>query len=123
MINARDQKPGHDIEQSRGTVVAHVAGRELTGPVMLELVEELLQRLRCDNANHFVFDLAGVDHMDSACLGALVQFLQEVQHVRGRIALACCKPNVQFLFKVTKLDSVFTLYDDVAEACEQVLRG
>jgi len=32
--------------------------------------------------------------------------------------LAGCKENVAFLFKVTRLDTVFPMYDEVEEAAE-----
>jgi len=34
----------------------------------------------------------------------------------GLIALAGCQENVAFLFKVTRLDSVFPMYDEVDDA-------
>ena len=61
--------------------------------------------------------------MDSACIGALVTFLQDLEHVRGRIALANCQPNVAFLFKVTRLDQVIGIYDDPQTACAEVVQG
>lgn len=105
-----------EVDQDHSLVVVRFHTPELTGPVMQEAAVEMEQRLRYHNASYFVLDVAAVEFMDSACVGAMVQFLQEVEHVRGRIALAGCRPNTAFLFRVTRLDSVFGLYDDVADA-------
>ncbi len=40
--------------------------------------------------------------------------------MRGRIALAGCQDNVAFLFKVTKLDDIFVLFDDLDAALDQL---
>ncbi|MCE9589950.1 MAG: STAS domain-containing protein [Planctomycetes bacterium] len=114
------QKP--QLEQTNNVVVAAIPSRELSAEMMQELVEELMQRMRCDNAQHFVLDLREVEYIASSCIGVLVGFLQDLEHVRGRIGLARCQPNVLFLFKVTRLDSVFHLFDDVETAKAQIAR-
>lgn len=110
------------LEQTNNVVVAQVTTRELSAEKMQELVEELMQRMRCDNAQHFVLNLKAVEYISSGCIGVMVGFLQDLEHVRGRIALAHCQPNVLFLFKVTRLDSVFHLFDDAETALAQIPR-
>jgi anti-anti-sigma factor len=107
---------GISVEQSGVCVTAHVTDGELTAPAMQELVDDCAERMRYSNARHFIFDLSGVEYLASACLGVLVTFMQEVEHFRGRIAVAGCRDNVKFLFNVTNLDRVFGLYDDVEQA-------
>jgi anti-anti-sigma factor len=104
------------LEQSGPLVVATVEAVRLSGLQAEDLVAELGNRIRYDGATHVVLDMAAVQYIDSMCLGALVSFLQELEHVRGRLGLANCQANVAFLFKVTRLDSVFSLYDDLATA-------
>jgi len=111
---------GTQIDQTANIVTAVVPTRELTVAQAAELVEELMQKMRCDNAQHFLLDLHAVEFIPSACLGSLVQFLQDLEHVRGRIGLVGCRPNVQFLFKVTRLDSIFHLFDDMTEALAEI---
>lgn len=108
------------LEQTNNVVVATIGTRELSAEQMAELAEELMQRMRCDNAQHFVLDLGAVEYISSGCIGVLVGFLQDLEHVRGRIGLAHCRPNVLFLFKVTRLDSVFHVFDDVESARAQI---
>ncbi len=109
------ERPPH-IEQTNTLVVATLYEREVTPLAMQELINELLSRMRYDNAQHFILDMASVAFVSSACLGSLVSFLQELEHVRGRIALANCKPDILFLFKVTRLESVFHICEDVEAA-------
>ncbi|MCC7145271.1 MAG: STAS domain-containing protein [Phycisphaeraceae bacterium] len=111
------------IEQTGALVVASLDVRRLSGAEADVLIEDLASRMRCDGATHFLLDMRKVEYVDSSCIGSLVTFLQDLEHVRGRLALANCQPNVAFLFKVTRLDTVFTLYDDLDQARTQILHG
>jgi len=51
-----------------------------------------------------------------------VEFMQDLESIRGRFALCACRDEVAFLFKVTKLESVFGLYEDAEEAVESLKR-
>jgi len=114
---------GTQIEQANNLVVTKIADRELTGLQMQEIICELTQHMRYDNAIFFVLDMSEVEFIASDCLGCLVTFLSDLEHMRGRIVLANCKPNVAFLFKVTRLDIAFPLYEDLDEACREVAHG
>lgn len=111
------------IEQEGMLVVATAADRKLGAAEAETLTEELANRMRNDGGRYFILNIPTVEHIDSSCIGVLVTFLQDLEHVRGRLALAACQPNVAFLFKVTRLDTVFALYDDLDEARLQIVRG
>ena len=96
------------------------AAAEVAHDDMQILVQECIEKLRYSKAQNFIFDLAEVEFLASACIGALVEFLQEVEHCRGQIALVSCQENVAFLFKVTRLDQVFGMYDDIEEAVDNL---
>ncbi len=114
---------GTQIEISNNLAVAEVVDRELTGLQMQEVLNELTMHMRYDNVMFFVLDMSHVEFIASDCLGSLVTFLRDLEQMRGRIALACCQPNVAFLFKVTRLDAAFTLYEDVEEATTEIIHG
>ena len=105
-----------EIEQSGAVVTISVHPPELTHTQMQELIEECVERMRCHHAYYFIFDFSQVRFLASACLGAMVGFLRDLEHVRGRIALANCQDNVAILFKMTRLETVFPMFDDVKSA-------
>ena len=107
-----------EVNQTGNLVTASIHTQEVTHHQMQAVVDECAQRMRYSSACNFIFDLEGVEFLASACLGALISFLQDVEHCRGRIVLANCHDNVAFLFRVTRLDSVFSLYDDTQTAAE-----
>ena len=110
----------YEIEQTGQLVTAHLRAVEIAHQDLQELVEECTQKMRYDKAQNFIFDMKGVEFLASACIGSLVEFLQEVEHCRGQIVLTNCQDNVAFLFKVTRLDQVFKLYDDIDEAVDNL---
>ena len=105
-----------EVEQAGSVVTAHIHQAELAYHEMQEIVEACTDKMRYENAQNFIFNLAEVEFLASACIGSLVQLLQDIEHQRGQIALAGCQDNVAFLFKVTRLDSVFPMFDEVEEA-------
>lgn len=107
---------GVQMEQTGAVVTVVFEGREVSHETMQETVLACAESVRYEGARHFALDLSNVQYMASACIGALVGFMREVEHVRGRIGLAGCSEDVTFLFKVTQLDRVFTIYDDVDDA-------
>lgn len=107
---------GVELDQAGPLVTVRLGVADVTHTQMQETLSECAERMRYNNAQHFIFDMGAVEFLASACLGALVGFMQEVEHVRGKIALAECQDNVAFLFKVTRLDQVFPLYDDTTQA-------
>jgi len=109
-----------EIEQAGPNVTITVAGPDASHHEISEVVVECCQRMRYDNASNFVFDLQHVEFLASACIGSLVELLREVEPMRGKIALANCEDNVAFLFKVTKLDEIFGLFDDIDDALESL---
>ncbi len=110
----------YELEQQGSIVIATVMQSELPDTQMQELVTSCVEKLRYDQARDFVFDLTMVEFIASACLGSLVELLQEAEHCKGRILLAGCGDNVAFLFKVTKLDSIFAMFDDVDDAVAEL---
>lgn len=102
----------------------------LTGPdagaLATELYEQIQAALHDPTApagiRHVVLDLQNVQHMDSMCVGVLVELLTTLKEAGGRIALANASNNIECLFKLTRLDRVFPICRDVMKAIEIVER-
>lgn len=63
-----------------------------------------------------VLDLAGVSFLDSSGLGALVALRRRLESEGGALVVACDNEIVLRLLRLTKLDSVITVYPTVTEA-------
>lgn len=58
---------------------------------------------------NFTFDFSKCDFIDSTGLGALVSIYKKCAEKGGSIKLKSLKPEVEKLFKLTRLDRVFEI--------------
>lgn len=65
--------------------------------------------------SRIVMDLARVGFLDSSGLGAVVSVLKFLGP-KGKLELAGLTPAVAKVFRLTRMDSVFTIHDSVAAA-------
>ena len=84
------------------------------------MLDEVKPRLIEGQAANVLFDMSQVEFLDSACAAGLISLLQTVKETGGRIVLVYCQPNVAFLLKMSKLDSLFDVVEDMAQARERL---
>lgn len=113
------------------TLVATLMVGALSGPDAIDLAAELYVTIfgpeeaerPPTGIKHVVLDLQNVQYMDSTCVGVLVELLTRLREAGGGIALANVAQNVEYLFKLTRLDRVFPVCRDVMKAIEVVERA
>jgi anti-anti-sigma factor len=102
----------HKAGKAPGTVIIH-----LTGPVTLRNLFDLLPLLRSDALPSVsILDLEAVPYMDSAGMGAIVNYHVHCQHRNARLIVAAVNSRVMELFKMTHVDRVISLAASVEEA-------
>ena len=111
---------GIDVEQSGSCVTVAFTYSDLPAEAVQIGVDECLERMRYNNARRFIIDLTGVEFLASECLNVLIHLSQEIEQVRGRVAVAGASRNVAHVFHVTHLDRVFGLYEDAREAATAI---
>ena len=78
--------------------------------------KKTVTRLLEEGKVNFLIDLGQVGFLDSSGLGALVRAMTLSQKEGGKTKLLSAGPQVRKLLEMTKLDSVFEIYDDRATA-------
>ena len=63
-----------------------------------------------------IFNLSGIERMNSSGLGILIQVFTSFKNNGGSVKLAEAGDNVKKLFEITKLNQIFETYDTEAEA-------
>jgi anti-anti-sigma factor len=90
---------------------------QLTGPVTLRNIFDLQSQLRSgDLPLASILDLGGVPYMDSAGMGAIMNYYTHCQNKRVQLILAGVSSRVMELFKMTRVDTVITFAPGVDEA-------
>lgn len=81
-----------------------------------------IRRLMAANAQarNLVIDMGNIEYLDSAGLNAFVDLLTVVRQTGGRIGVAAATQQVEVLFKLTRLELVFTIRRTVIEAIDAI---
>jgi anti-sigma B factor antagonist len=100
---------------ARGNViVVYLSGALLFGEEsssLRSLVRDLLNQ-----SNQIVLDLKEVSYIDSGGLGTLVALYASARKVGGEIKLSRLGPRANEVLQITKLMTIFDVYDDVDPA-------
>jgi len=70
--------------------------------------------------NKVVLDFEGTQAVDSTALGALVQVYKTIKAEGGELMLCGVSDAVRRVFSITRLDQVFTLCSDRADALSRI---
>jgi anti-sigma B factor antagonist len=96
---------------------AGIAIYQLTGPVTLRNIFDLQNQLRSgDLPRASILDLSGVPYMDSAGMGAIMNYYTHCGNKGVKLVLAGVNSRVMELFKMTRVDTVMTFAECVEEA-------
>ena len=105
----------------RSRAVAGVAVLYLEGPLVT--ASSFTPSLRAIVRNQLrqgclvvLINMAGVTDIDARGLGSLVSSLGTLQRHGGKMAIVAPRACVRKLLALTKLDTVFTIYDSKREA-------
>jgi anti-anti-sigma factor len=101
--------------EDRGVTVVEVRGVINFGEPAQEFSAYLHDLLAADVPAVLV-DLSGIDHVDSTGLGELVGYLQRFEKEGRRLALYRPHPRILSLLRLTRLDQIFSIYEDREEA-------
>lgn len=98
-----------ETEKHGEALLAVVKERRVDARVAVDLKRELADAISAGN-DLLILDLSGVDFMDSSGLGAVVSSLKLLGR-RGDLVIAGAGESVRALFKLTRMDKVFRMFD------------
>lgn len=104
-----------NIRQNGAVSVVEVGGKITLGDGSV-VVRETVKKLLADGNKFIVLDLGGVSYIDSSGIGELVSAFTTVSNGGGRLKLLNLTKRVQDLLQITKLYTVFEVFDDEAAA-------
>jgi anti-sigma B factor antagonist len=96
-----------------GVMVVDIAG-ELSRRV--SSLSNRLKELLADGRSNLILNLSALSYVDSSGLGQLITVWTSIGKRGGQLILVRLSPQVRKQLEITKLDTVFTIIDDEAEA-------
>ena len=102
-------------------VVVDCAGRIVFGEESADLRDTV--KMVITQSKRIILNLSGVTYIDSGGLGTLVALYTSARNNGGSIKLANLTPRVGDLLQVTKLVTIFDVYDSEEKAIESFRKG
>ena len=106
--------------QASTRVVDGVAIVDISGQLRLGegtgRLREVVQQLVHDGYRKILVNLGGVVHIDSSGIGELMSIYSSLRNQGGDLKLMNLTKNVRNLLQVTRLYTVFDVYDDQTSA-------
>ena len=103
------------VRQVDSVTVIDMSGRITLGEGCTQL-RELIRELMGKGQNRLLLNLADVTYIDSSGIGELVSGFTTVSNQGGQLKLLNLTKKVHDLLQITKLYTVFDVYDDEAKA-------
>jgi anti-sigma B factor antagonist len=103
-----------NVKQDGNTVVLDLAG-DIDLHCATDLRGQLLETLQ-KKPHNIIIDMSEVAFMDSSGLATLVEALQLSRRYQGKLKLVGMQNRVRSIFEISKLDSIFQIYQTQAEA-------
>ncbi|MDQ3135616.1 MAG: STAS domain-containing protein [Acidobacteriota bacterium] len=107
-VNIRERQVG-DV------LILDVDGNIIVGE-SADAVRDIIRRLLAEGHRKILLNMAQVRWIDSRGIGELVAALVAVAREGGQIKLLMVRENIEELLTVTRIDTIFGIYDDELEA-------
>ncbi len=97
-------------EQFNGTLLIQLKEEKLMAHVAADFRTEVAEIVAAGN-HHLILDLSAVRVLDSGGLACLVT-IKKMVGKEGSLALCSLTERVERVFKLTRMDTVFDIFDD-----------
>lgn len=108
-------------EARSGALVVCVNEERLDAAIAIRF-KDLMREVTSQPSQRVILDLSRVTFLDSSGLGAVVAVMKTLGPDR-RLELAGLTPNVERVFRLTRMDSVFSIHRSVDAALREGIRN
>lgn len=107
------------VETIHGVTIANFADSEiLNEEVIVEVDEQLQELVGALGQPDVLLNFREVRLMSSTMLAVLLKFARRVSAAQGRMKLCCIAPDLAQVFKITRFDRIFEIYDEESKALD-----
>ena len=107
-----------DAKSKENGTILHLTGK-IIGDGVPQLKQTIEERMDL-GTKWLILDLAEVPLMDSSALGTIVAAFLRLQSNNGKLVLLNAQKSILDVLAITKLDSLFEVYNDMQVALESV---
>jgi anti-sigma B factor antagonist len=100
------------------TVVSFVDSKIVADEAIQEVGDQLYALVEQEKLKKLVLNFGNVQYLSSAALGKLINMKKKVGASGGKMKLCCIHPELKVVFKITRLDQVFEIFDEEQSALD-----
>ena len=109
--------PRIEVLQNDGITEVEILDEEILDEIVIgKLSETLFSLIEEQTPIRLMLSFSRVRHLSSSALGVLIRLHKRISESGGELRLCCIQPTIYEIFKITKLNKVFQIYEDKAEA-------
>jgi anti-sigma B factor antagonist len=101
------------------TVVSFVDSKIVSEEAIQEVGDQLYALVDEEGHKNILLNFSNVQFLSSAALGKFINLKKRIGAVKGKLKLCCIHPDLFEVFRITRLDQVFEIYDDEQEALDK----
>lgn len=108
-----------DIEEVGEATIVRFVDKRILDETNIQIIGSQLAGLVDDDGRRkIVLDFSHVEYLSSAALGKLITLDKKIKAVKGKLRLCGIRPEIHEVFKITRLDKIFTICDDQEKALD-----
>jgi len=117
-----DIKPRISVEYAENaTIVTFVDEKILEEMDIQSLQASVMSVIEEAERVNLILDFCNVQFFSSAVLGLLMRISKKVYEREGQLRLCNISPRIYEIFKITRLNKIFDIYENVKSATESLL--
>ncbi|HWE38787.1 MAG TPA: STAS domain-containing protein [Isosphaeraceae bacterium] len=101
------------------SVVSFVDSKIVTEEDIQEVGDQLYSLVDEEGHRRLLLNFGNVRYLSSAALGKLINLKKKVGAVKGELKLCCIHPDLLEVFRITRLDQVFQIFDEEQSALDK----
>lgn len=106
-----------EVNEVGEVTVVHFRDRKIIEDLGIqELGQELFDLVEVEDRKKLVLNFSSVDFLSSAALGKLITLDKKVKAQGGVLKLCNIRPEIYEVFAITRLNRIFDIKDDEADA-------
>ncbi|MGQ0634139.1 MAG: STAS domain-containing protein [Planctomycetaceae bacterium] len=108
-----------DIDEKDDITIARFTDKKILDESNIQIIgNQLFALVDDDHRQKIVLDFTNVEYLSSAALGKLITMDKKVKAAGGKLRLCSIRSDILEVFKITRLDKLFTIKEDREKALE-----
>ncbi len=115
-------KPRISVEYSENATIVTFVDEKILEEMDIQALQASVMSV-IEEAEHInvILDFCNVRFLSSAVLGLLMRISKKVYEREGQLRLCNISPRIYEIFKITRLNKIFDIYENVKSATESLL--